>query len=163
MTSSNTKINISTENVYGDCDLKCSYSYKYHQSNLVATNNGVFISLSYDKGTTSPVVYNARKYFVSKINIYSPSLHRFNDNNVNAELVIEHAPEIGGELLYVCIPIIESTNSSDSSNLLTEIIQSVVNNAPSVNETTNLKTQIEVSTDLHNKLATPPMILAPIK
>jgi len=36
-------------------------------------------------------------------------------------------------------------------------------NAAAKNETTNLKTQIEVSTDLHNKLATPPMILAPIK
>jgi hypothetical protein len=53
-------------------------------------------------------------------------------------MVIEHAPEIGGELLYVCIPIVESTNSSDSSNMLTEIIQSVSNNAPSVNESTNL-------------------------
>jgi len=138
MTSSNTKINISTENVYGDCDLKCSYSYKYHQSNLVATNNGVFISLSYDKGTTSPVVYNARKYFVSKINIYSPSLHSFNGSSVNAELVIEHAPEIGGDLLYVCIPIVASTNTTDSSNILTEIIQSVASNAPAANETTNL-------------------------
>jgi hypothetical protein len=138
MTSSNTKINISTENVYGDCDLKCSYSYKYHQSNLVASNNGVFISLSYDKGTSSPVVYNTRKYFVSKINIYSPSLHSFNNNTVNAELVIEHAPEIGGELLYVCIPIIASTNSSDASNVLTEIIKSVSNNAPNKNESTNL-------------------------
>lgn len=36
-------------------------------------------------------------------------------------------------------------------------------NAAAKNETTNLKTQIEVPTDLHNKLATPPMILAPIK
>ena len=36
-------------------------------------------------------------------------------------------------------------------------------NAAAKNETTNLKTQIEVPTTLHNKLATPPMILAPIK
>lgn len=36
-------------------------------------------------------------------------------------------------------------------------------NAAAKNETTNLKTQIEVPTDLHNKLATPPMILAPVK
>jgi hypothetical protein len=36
-------------------------------------------------------------------------------------------------------------------------------NAAAKNETINLKTQIEVPTDLHNKLATPPMILAPIK
>jgi len=140
MTSNNPpqSINISSQNVYGNCDLKCSYNYKYTDSNSIATNDGVSISLSYDKGTTNPVVYNTQNYFVSKINIYSPSLHMFNDAFVNAEMVIEHGAEMGGDLLYVCIPIIESTNSSDSSNLLTEIIQSVVSNAPSVNETTNL-------------------------
>jgi len=142
MTSSNsitnTKINISSQNVYGDCDLKCSYNYKYTQSNLIAKNNGSFISLSHDKGTTSPVIYNTRNYNVSKINIYSPSLHNFNNNTVNAELVIEHAPEIGGEILYVCIPMIASTNSSEASNILTEIIKSVSNNAPAANESTNL-------------------------
>lgn len=131
-------INISSQNIYGDCDLKCSYNYKYNQSNSVATNNGVFISLSYDKGTTSPVLYNNQKYYVSKINIYNPSLHMFNNNSINAELVIEHAPEMGGELLYTCIPIIESTNSSDASNILSQIIQSVATNAPTLNESTNL-------------------------
>jgi hypothetical protein len=140
MTSNNPSqtINISPQNIYGNCDLKCSYNYKYNQSNSVATNNDVFISLTYDKESTSPVVYNTQNYYVSKINIYSPSLHMFNGKNVNAEMVIEHAPEIGGDLLYVCIPIVESTNSSDASNMLTEIIQSVTNNAPSVNESTNL-------------------------
>lgn len=131
-------INISSQNIYGNCDLKCSYNYTYNDSNSTATNNDVFISLTYDKGTTSPVVYNAQNYFVSKINIYSPSIHMFNDNLANGELVIEHAPEMGGNLLYVCIPIFESTNSSDASNMLTEIIESVSNNAPSVNESTNL-------------------------
>jgi hypothetical protein len=136
--NTNTKINISTENVYGDCDLKCSYNYKYTQSNLIAKNNGNFISFSHDKGTTSPVIYNTLNYNVSKINIYSPSLHTFNNNTVNAEFVIEHAPVIGGEMLYVCIPIIASTNSSEASNILTEIIKSVANSAPAVNESTNL-------------------------
>jgi len=131
-------INISSQNVYGNCDLKCSYNYKYQQSNSVATNNGVFLSFSYEKGTTSPVIYNTHKYYVSKINIYSPSLHNFNGNSANAEVVIEHAPESGGDLLYVCIPIIASSNSSDSSNILTEIIQSTANNAPNMNETTNI-------------------------
>ena len=131
-------INISSQNIYGDCDLKCSYNFKYNQSNSVATNNGVFISLSYDKGTMSPVLYNNQKYNVSKINIYNPSLHTFNNNYVDAEFVIEHTPEMGGELLYTCIPIIESTNSSDASNILSEIIQSVANNAPTLNESTNL-------------------------
>jgi hypothetical protein len=136
--NTNTKINISTENVYGDCDLKCSYNYKYTQSNLIAKNNGNFISFSHDKGNTSPVIYNTLNYNVSKINIYSPSLHTFNNNTVNAEFVIEHTPVIGGEMLYVCIPIIASTNSSEASNILTEIIKSVANSAPAVNESTNL-------------------------
>jgi hypothetical protein len=131
-------INVSSQNVYGNCDLKCSYNYKYHHSNSVAKNNGVFLSLSYDKGSTSPVIYNTHNYYVSKINIYSPSLHKFNDNYVSAELVIEHAPEIGGDLLYVCIPIVTSTNSSDASSILTDIIQSVSTNAPATNESTNL-------------------------
>ena len=131
-------INISSQNVYGDCDLKCSYNYEYPQSNSVAKNQGVFLSLSYDKGTTSPVVYNTHNYYVSKINIYSPSLHKFNDNYLPAELVIEHAPENGGDLLYVCIPIVTSTNSSDASNIITDIIQSIATNAPAMNESTNL-------------------------
>jgi len=138
LSNSNTKINVSTENIYGDCDLKCSYNYKYNQSNLIAKNNGSFISFSHDKGTTSPVIYNTLNYNVSKINIYSPSLHNFNGNTTNAEIVIEHAPVIGGEMLYVCIPIVASTNSSEASNILTEIIKSVANNAPAVNESTNL-------------------------
>lgn len=136
--NTNSTINISSQNIYGNCDLKCSYNYKYNQSNSVATNNGVFISLSYDKGTTNQVIYNTQNYYVTKINIYSPSLHNFNGKLVNAELVIEHSPEMGGDLLNVCIPIIASTNSSDASNILTEIIQSVANNAPTVNESTNL-------------------------
>jgi len=138
MTSTNTKINISSQNVYGDCDLKCSYNYKYTQSNLIAKNNGSFISFSHDKGSTNPVIYNTRNYNVSKINLYSPSLHNFNGNSANAEFVVEHVPVTGGEMLYVCIPIIASTNSSEASNILTEIIKSVANNAPAVNESTNL-------------------------
>jgi carbonic anhydrase len=156
MTSSiqnkNTTINISSQNVSGNCDLKCSYNYQYNQSNSVATNNGVFISLSYDKGTSNQVVYNTQNYYVSQINIYSPSLHSFNGNLANAELVIEHVPEMGGDLLYVCIPIISSTNSSDASNILSEIIQSVANNAPAANERTNLNiSNFNLNTIVPNK------------
>jgi len=141
MAKSNTNtnsINISSQNVSGPCDLKCSYNFKYNQSNSVATNNGVFLSFTYDKGSVTPVVYNTQNYYVTRINLYSPSLHKFDGNFVNAEFVIEHSPEIGGDLLYVCIPINSSTNSSLASNTITQMIQSVANNAPGANETTNL-------------------------
>jgi hypothetical protein len=133
-----TTINITQQNIYGNCDLKCSYSFNYNASNSVATNKGVFISLSYDKGTTSPVIFNNQKYYVSAINIYSNSLHKFEGNFVNSELIIEHMPELGGEPLYVCIPIIKSLNNSQASNILSEIIKIVSNNAPREGEKANL-------------------------
>lgn len=133
-----TTINITKQNIYGNCDLKCSYNYKYNESNSIATNKGVYISLSYDKGTSSPVIYNNQKYYVSNINIYNNSLHKFDGSFVNSELIIEHAPELGGEILYVCIPIIKSLNNSQASNILGEIIKIVSNNAPREGEKANL-------------------------
>ena len=47
-------------------------------------------------------------------------------------------PEIGGELLYVSIPIFASSNTSDASYIISELIQNVANNAPAINETTTL-------------------------
>jgi hypothetical protein len=138
MTSTDQTINISSENIYSNCDLKCSYNYKYTQSNSIATNKGVYISLTYDKGTSSPVNYNSQKYYVSEITIYNNSLHSFNGNIVNSEIIIEHAPEMGGDLLYVCIPIISSTNTTDASTLLSDIIQIVSSNAPNEGETSSL-------------------------
>jgi hypothetical protein len=133
-----TTINITQKNIYGNCDLKCSYNYKYSDSNSIATNKGVYISLSYDKGTSSPVIFNNQKYYVSNINIYKNSLHKFDGNYVNSEIIIEHTPELGGDLLFVCIPIIKSLNNSQASNILTEIIKIVSNNAPREGEKINL-------------------------
>lgn len=133
-----TTINISYSNVYGTCDLKCSYSFKYNASNTVAKNQENFITLTYDKGTSAPVVYNNDNYYVSAINIYSPSIHKFDNNYTTGELVINHIPEKGGKSLFVCIPIITSSDSSDASNILTGIIESVATNAPRKNESTNI-------------------------
>ena len=96
------------------------------------------ISLTYDNSTTSPVLYNNQKYKVSKFCLYSPSLNIFNNKNVNGELIVEHIPELGGNNLYVCVPIIQSTNTSTASDLITQIIQKVSTNAPSSGDSTNL-------------------------
>ena len=55
-------INISSQNVYGKCDLKCVYNFKYKESVLTVKNNGVNISLSYDNSNVPPVLYNEEKY-----------------------------------------------------------------------------------------------------
>ena len=131
-------INISTQNIYGKCDLKCSYNFKYPNSNLTAKNNGIQITLTYDNNNQSSVTYNNQKYNVSTINIVAPSLHLFNNTAAPAEIIIQHIPQTGGKPLFVCIPIINSTTSSASTGILTEIINNVSLNAPKDGESTNL-------------------------
>lgn len=138
MTTNNTSINISRENVSGKCDLKCAYNFRYTQSSLIAKNDGIMISLTTDKSKVTPVLYNSQKYTVDKIIIVSPSIHIFDGSKAKAEILINHVPELGGNQLVVGIPIIESTDSSTASNLLTEIIKGVSNGAPAKGETTNL-------------------------
>lgn len=136
MTSEN--INISSQNISGKCDLKCSYNFSYNESNSTAKNNNVMITLTPDNSSEPPVTYNTEKYTVSNMYITCPSLHRFNNVQVAAEFFIQHVPVKGGKNLTVAIPIILSSESSTASNLITQIIQSVATNAPSNQETTNL-------------------------
>jgi len=131
-------INISPQNVYGKCDLKCVYNFKYKESSLTVKNNGINISLTYDNSNVPPVLYNEEKYNVSQIVITSPSLHLFNNSKVAGEIIVEHVPESGGKNLFVCVPIIKSSDSTTASILLTQVISGVASNAPAANETTNL-------------------------
>ena len=138
MSNNSQQINISQQNVQGKCDLKCSYNFKYPESNTTAKNNGIMISLTYDNSSVPPVLYNNQKYTVSTIMIFLNSLHLFNNIKSSAEVIIEHVAVSGGPLLFVSIPITNSSESSTSSNLITEIIQSVATNAPSDGDSTNL-------------------------
>jgi carbonic anhydrase len=140
MSNNSTKspINISSKNIYGNCDSKCLYNFKYNESNLTVKNNGINISMICDNNNVPPVIYNGVKYSVSQIMLFSPSLHLFDGNNVNAELMVEHIPESGGQNLFVCVPIVNSNDSSTASTLLSPVIKSVAAKAPSANETTIL-------------------------
>jgi carbonic anhydrase len=136
--SNQKNINISVQNIKNKCDLKCSYNFKYPESNITAKNNDVFISLSYDNTSVSPVLYNNEKYTVSSIMITCPSIHMFNGINEAAEIIIVHVPVKGGNQLSVAIPIKASTESSSASSILSEIIQNVSSNAPKSGESTNI-------------------------
>jgi hypothetical protein len=135
---SNQNMNISPKNVIGKCDSKCSYAFKYSESNSTAKNNGVMIDLTYDSRSVPPVIYNKEKYTVSKIIITSPSLHIFNDISMPGELIVKHIPIKGGNHLNVCIPFVSSSESSTASNLITQLIEKVAANAPSEGDSTNL-------------------------
>jgi len=135
---SNISINISPQNITGKCDSKCSYNFKYEDTNLTAKNNGMMITLKSDDTQSSPVLYNKQKYSVGNIMLVAPSLHIFNYNKTKAEILIEHVPVTTGDRLIVCVPIIESTNYTEATGLLTNIIDDVATNAPSEGEVTNI-------------------------
>lgn len=131
-------MNISKQNITGPCDLKCAYNFKYPESNCTAQNNGSFITLTYDNGSVPPVLFNNQKYSVINILIVAPSIHLFNGNQAAGEMCIQHSSYSGGQNMNVCIPLISSDSSAESSNLLSQIIQSVTSNAPNETESTNV-------------------------
>lgn len=129
-------INISISNITGKCELKCSYSFAYNNSSCVATNRGDYISISYDKSSSPPVLYNAIGYDVQEIRLYTPSLHSYNDSKTDGELIVVHSSNTGANPLLVCIPIKSNNTSSISSMFFNTLIDTISTSAPSDGETT---------------------------
>jgi len=130
-----TSINISPKNVSGKCDLKCAFNFKYSESVLVVTNNGVQLSLEYE-ATAPPVVYNEQKYSITNIILVSPSIHNFNGNKMPAELIAYHSPVVGGNTLAVCVPFSKSSETSSATELITSLIEKCATSAPSEGDST---------------------------
>lgn len=129
-------INISSQNVAGECKLKCDYSFNYSSiSNPTATNFGTYIQLTYNDNPS--VTYNNIQYKVSSINIYSPSLHYYNGGYVTGEICITHAPLYGGNSLMVYIPISVYGITVSGSIVINNIIKAVSTMAPSAGQNTN--------------------------
>ena len=131
-------IDISMSKITGNCDLKCSYSFNYNNSSCLATNRGNYISISYDKSSSPPVLYNTLQYDVKEIRLYIPSLHSYNDSKKDGELIIIHTSNTGAIPLLVCIPIKSNNVSSPSALFFNKIINTVASSAPSKDEATNV-------------------------
>ena len=132
-----TPMNISSSSVKDVCTNKCQYFFKYHNSNLLIENKKTHIQLSYDRANTSPVLYNGISMQVSKVLLYSPSIHTYNGERADAEMIIEHAGD--GVKMLVCIPIVSSDNSYEkSSRILRKIINKATRHATLEGENVNL-------------------------
>lgn len=131
-------IDISMSNITGKCELKCSYSFTYNNSSCVATNRGEYISISYDKSSSPPVLYNAIGYDVKEIRLYIPSLHSYNSSKTDGELIIVHSSNTGASPLLVCIPIKSNNTSSVSAMFFKTLIDTLASSAPSDGESTTV-------------------------
>ena len=120
-------MNISPDNISGDCKLKCAYSFNYPVSNCATKNDGYSISMSYDKSSIPAVTFNNAKYNVEQIVIVAPSMHKFNGSPADGEIIIVHTPTAGGNNFIVCIPIIARTTTT---NLVQTIITETIKQSP---------------------------------
>lgn len=131
-------MNISPDNISGECNLKCAYSFNYPISNCTATNRNNFISLTYDTSSIPAVQFNSASYNVSQILITAPSMHQFNGETVDAEILIGHTPILGGNPLNVCIPIIQGGSVTKATTIIESIISTISTQAPATGDSTNI-------------------------
>jgi len=129
MSTQNTPMNISPQNISGTCTYKCDFSFEYPITSCTATNNGNYLSLSQIESSSS-VTFNNSKCNVSACYLYSPSVQLYNGQNVDGELMIVHQEANGGKTLYVCIPLSTNGTSNAASNKISEIIDAVSKGAP---------------------------------
>ena len=131
-------IDISLSKITGKCDYKCSFSFQYNNSSCIATNRGDYLTLSYDKSSSPPVLYNTAGYDVQEVRIYTPSLHSYNNSKNDGELIIVHTSNTGANPLLVCIPIKSNNTSSNSALFFKTVIDTVANSAPADGESTTV-------------------------
>ena len=136
-----TIVNIAPENIYEKCTKKCAYAFNYSDSNCYIVNKGNNITILYDPTPSPPVMYNGNQYIVNELQLVRPSSQQFNGNTTDAELIVVHTPVSVGNLLYVCLPIVSVSDSSNSITLLDEVVQGAAAGAPSTGESTNIPIQ----------------------
>lgn len=114
---------VNTSNV---CDINCSLSFKYNDSSIIAKNeNGSYLSINYDESNDSTVKLSGIPYSASEIRIYMPSLHTYNGERADAELLINHNGNNNKHLL-ISVPIVNAGFISSSGITLEKIVNDMV-------------------------------------
>jgi carbonic anhydrase len=125
--------NLQTDKI---CKLKCAYQFTYATTSLKIINGGSFIVMTPDEAATPPVNYNDINYNVQSCILVQPSMHKYNGQHTDAELIIVHTA-VSKNALFVCIPIqSSSTSTADSANYFDMIVSRISQTAASAGGTT---------------------------
>ena len=134
--NSTSPINISKQSVAGSCTNKCDLMFDYHGSSCNIFRSETYLELDYDNSSKAPVTFNNIAHEVYKVRIYCPSLHTFNGKRAPAELIIAHNGN--GSNLLVCVPLMESEITSESSKMMEKIVNDTEKLAPKVGNRASL-------------------------
>lgn len=124
------------------CTTGCELSFDYKETNLTVQNRLNILIFSVDPVMKPPVVYNNKKYTpVVSVVIYDtspkPSIS-YNNVAPAAYFGINHQSGTNG--LHMFIPIVESsTNKTNSSAMLTRVLEDSISNARTPNSEARLK------------------------
>lgn len=134
----NSPIDIFDAGVSGICNQKCHYIFNYNDSTCKVERNDSFLKFDYDSSTNSPAKLSGIDLNVGEVRVYCPSLHTFDGERTPAEIVVGHGGN--GTALLVCIPVTESTENSEGSVLLNQIVTQTKRLAPNSGDTAVLTT-----------------------
>ena len=115
-------INI-TSKASGPCQQKCNLAFSYQKSDTSVENMGDYLKLSYDEAAIAPVTFNTKKYTVSEVRIYQPSLHQFDGVRADGEIIVVHTS--GSSTLLICVPIRVSNAMTPSSSTFKMIVPKI--------------------------------------
>ena len=117
------------------CSLKCKLWYKYGNSSCLIKNTKDHLEITYDGD--SDVMFNMIPYTPTQILFFKPSIHTYDGQYADAEIVIAHKGGTNG--LFICIPIIVSQTMSSATG--STILENIFRNAPSTTDPITLNIQ----------------------
>ena len=128
-------INITTK-PKSTCDRLCKFNYQYSDSSCNVNNMEQYLKIDYDDSKGPSIIYNSISMNVDEIRMYRPSLHKYNGNQADSEIIIKHSGN--GNNLLVCVPIMISASKTDASQLFETILSNVLTKAPNSGESTTI-------------------------
>lgn len=109
------------------CSSTCNFSFQYNTSTCNVFHKGSYLRIPYDTGSGGifPARYNGVDYKVEHIHIHQPSLHLYDDQLADAEILAYHSSADGRNLI-VSIPInIGNGTGRQSSDIMNTILQNL--------------------------------------
>lgn len=117
------------------CNGKCNLSYNYDTTNITCFNKRNYLLINLVNESSNVITYSTNtnansscnlqggSYVINRIRIYRPSLHTYDSVHADAELIIEHTNNMGGNDLFICLPISNNSGTQPkASSQLNKII-----------------------------------------
>ena len=126
---------------------RCSYTYDYSITDLKVTNKGNYLSIVETNAPTSKAAatYNSTSYIVNEIRLYTPSLHKYDGDSADAEMIIVHDQLIAGVAqttaspLLVCLPIQSGAGGQiPGASTLNNILNTAADSIPTKGKITTI-------------------------